>query len=45
MLCMHNVIWDVETGGILLIDSISNGIGQEIRPVFYEELELLGFNS
>ncbi len=42
---MYKVVWDPETGGILFRESISEGISQEIRPVFFEELDLLGFHS
>lgn len=39
---MYNVEWDPEINGILLIDD--EGITPP-RPVFYEELDLLGFNK
>lgn len=42
---MYDIYWDEETGGILLTDSNENGIKREIRPVFYEELDLLGFDE
>ena len=42
---MYNVIWDIETGGVLLSDSAKDSLNVEIRPVFYEELDLLGFNQ
>ena len=41
---MYRIQWDPETGGVLLEDSISQGIDKEIRPVFHEELDLLGFD-
>jgi hypothetical protein len=41
---MYAIHWDTNTGGILLSDSKGCGIGSEIRPVFFEELDLLGFN-
>ena len=41
---MYNYIWDPETGGYLL-DSKVSGVIKEIRPVFYEELDILGFNA
>ncbi|MGB9791797.1 MAG: phosphoadenosine phosphosulfate reductase family protein, partial [Thermacetogeniaceae bacterium] len=41
---MYGVIWDRETGGFLLIDEREQAINGEIRPVFYEELDLLGFD-
>ncbi|NMB70721.1 MAG: phosphoadenosine phosphosulfate reductase, partial [Bacteroidales bacterium] len=40
---MYDVHWDIETGGILLEDTRNEGIRGEVRPVFYEELEILGF--
>ncbi|MGB9683111.1 MAG: phosphoadenosine phosphosulfate reductase family protein, partial [bacterium] len=43
---MYKVTWDIETNGVLLADNITSA--QEIippRPVFYEELDLLGFNK
>lgn len=41
---MYEIQWDAATGGILLVDSKENGIKSEIRPVFFEELDLLGFD-
>ena len=41
---MFKVEWDVETNGILLSNEIANPINPP-RPVFYEELDLLGFNK
>lgn len=41
---MYEVIWDKETGGITLLESTKEGIHPEIRPVFREELKVLGFN-
>jgi phosphoadenosine phosphosulfate reductase len=43
---MHKVIWDPETGGVLLTREIPEQ-GSAVnppRPVFYEELDLLGFD-
>lgn len=42
---MYAVQWDQETGGILLTSDLEGWIRQEIRPVFFEELDLLGFDS
>ncbi|TEB13785.1 phosphoadenosine phosphosulfate reductase family protein [Pelotomaculum propionicicum] len=42
---MYDVHWDIETGGILLKDTRNEGIRGEVRPVFYEELEILGFRE
>ncbi|OIQ08637.1 phosphoadenosine phosphosulfate reductase [Moorella thermoacetica] len=41
---MYEIQWDNDTGGILLVDTRETGVGSEIRPVFFEELDLLGFN-
>jgi len=42
---MYEVQWDADTGGVLLSDPANNGINGEVRPVFYEELDLLGFGK
>lgn len=41
---MYNYEWDIETGGYILTSNVS-GVTKELRPVFYEELDLLGFNE
>lgn len=41
---MYNYEWDIETGGYILTSKVS-GVIKELRPVFYEELDLLGFNE
>jgi len=41
---MYNYVWDSETGGYLLDTRIS-GVTKELRPVFHEELNLLGFDK
>lgn len=41
---MYNYVWDEETGGYLLDTKIS-GVTKELRPVFHEELDLLGFRD
>lgn len=41
---MYKVIWDKETRGILLVESHDEAIIPP-RPVFYEELDLLGFDK
>ncbi|NSW92345.1 MAG: phosphoadenosine phosphosulfate reductase family protein [Firmicutes bacterium] len=41
---MYNIEWDQETRGYVLVPS-AMGIQKAIRPVFYEELELLGFDE
>ena len=43
---MYEVIWDPETGGILLTtDKSELRLRAEVRPVFFEELDLLGFDK
>jgi len=42
---MYKIEWDSDTGGILLADTRETGVGREVRPVFFEELDLLGFNQ
>lgn len=41
---MYKIIWDIETRGILLVESSEDAIIPP-RPVFYEELDLLGFDK
>ena len=41
---MYNYEWDPETRGYLLVP-FQSGFQNEVRPVFYEELELLGFSK
>lgn len=41
---MFKAKWDLETNGILLV-SENEDIYGAVRPVFYEELDLLGFND
>jgi len=41
---MYNYFWDNETGGYLL-DTKLTGIVKEVRPVYKEELRLLGFDN
>jgi len=36
--------WDVKTGGYLLTTNLA-GVSKELRPVFYEELDLLRFDK
>ena len=40
---MYQYIWDVETGGLLLTTEISK-FSKEPRPVYYKELDILGFD-
>ena len=43
---MYKITWDKETGGIQLnIKVASNTLGVSPRPVFFEELDLLGLNN
>lgn len=43
---MFKVIWDKEINGILLEDATNEDEGiKKIRPVFFEELDLLGFDK
>ena len=41
---MHHVIWDQESGGVLLCDGAAAPVITPPRPVFFEELDLLQFN-
>lgn len=41
---MYQYIWDEETGGLLLITEQSK-FSKEPRPVYYRELDILGFNK
>lgn len=43
---MYKIIWDAETNGVLLKDN-ADGVENILlpRPVFFEELDLLGFNN
>lgn len=43
---MYKITWDKETGGVLLHSRIVDGtLGVSPRPVFYEELDLLGLDK
>lgn len=43
---MYNITWDKETGGVLLHTRIVDGtLGVSPRPVFFEELDLLGLDK
>ncbi|NPV08141.1 MAG: phosphoadenosine phosphosulfate reductase family protein [Anaerolineae bacterium] len=41
----YRTIWDEETGGVLLTDGDDGAIQGEVRPVFFEELDLFGFDT
>lgn len=41
---MYKYIWDEETGGLLLLPEISR-FSNEPRPVYYKELDALGFDK
>lgn len=43
---MYNIEWDRETGGVVLSTKVTNNtLGSSPRPVFYEELDLLGLDK
>ncbi|MFN4201198.1 phosphoadenosine phosphosulfate reductase family protein [Fervidobacterium gondwanense] len=43
---MHKVFWDSESSGVILsYDNLGIEINEPPRPVFYEELDLLGFDK
>ncbi|MEM2661514.1 MAG: phosphoadenosine phosphosulfate reductase family protein [Nitrososphaeria archaeon] len=42
---MYSVEWDLETGGIILKSNSENSLIVPPRPVFHEELNLLGFQK
>ena len=43
---MYKITWDKETGGVLLHSRIVDGtLGVSPRPVFFEELDLLGLDK
>lgn len=43
---MYKIEWDVETGGVLLTSRVSKDtLGIAPRPVFYEELDLIGLDK
>ena len=41
---MYQYLWEDETGGLLLTKEQS-GFSKEPRPVYYEELDILGFGN
>lgn len=43
---MYKIEWDKETGGVILNTRVTNEtLGIAPRPVFYEELDLLGLDK
>ena len=42
---MFKIKWDEEINGVLLTDKTNDEVINPPRPVFYEELDLLGFNK
>ena len=43
---MHKVVWDKDTGGVLLQTLVTRDtLGVSPRPVFFEELDLLGLDK
>ena len=41
---MYSYSWDIETGGLLL-NSSPLSFSKEPRPVYYKELDILGFDK
>ena len=41
---MYSYEWDETTGGLLLTSSLPK-VSKEPRPVYYQELDLLGFDK
>ena len=41
---MYQYVWDAETGGLLLLSAQSK-FSKEPRPVYYKELDILGFDQ
>ncbi|MEG1300781.1 MAG: phosphoadenosine phosphosulfate reductase family protein [Erysipelotrichaceae bacterium] len=41
---MYSYSWDIETGGFIL-NSIHSAFSKEPRPVYYKELDILGFDN
>lgn len=41
----YGLMWDIDTGGIKLVTSENTEISSPIKPVFYEELDLFGFDK
>ena len=42
---MYKILWDRDSNGILLVNDADSEIVAPPRPVFFEELDLLGFNK
>lgn len=42
---MYKHLWDEDTGGFVLTTTNASAIGREIRPVYYKELDVLGFDK
>ncbi len=42
---MYKHIWDNETGGYIITTNATDAIGNDIRPVYYKELDILGFDK
>ena len=42
---MYNYEWDRETGGYILLPTKITGVTKEVRPVYYEEIHLLGLDK
>lgn len=42
---MHRIKWDIETGGVLLTSETTDVLGVSPRPVWFEELDLIGLDK
>ena len=42
---MYKIEWDIENNGVELKYSTQYGFKNNPRPVFFEELDILGFNK
>ena len=42
---MYNYLWDIKTGGYTLTTQSVKFVANELRPVFAEELQLIGFDK
>ena len=42
---MYNINWDKDFNSIILLKSGDGNAPSDVRPVYYEELDLLGFDT
>jgi len=42
---MYKIKWDIENNGVELKYSMQSAFKNNPRPVFFEELDILGFNK